>query len=194
MATRALVLGLGVGSLAAGAEPARAQVPPPERQIEWAVAAAPEKLRADATVLGYSAGGKLMTLRKGTGLLVCLGDNPTQPNHHVACYHRDLEPFMSRGRELRAQGLQEAAIDSARLAEIKSGKLKLPAGPAALYQLVAPPGNVDAATGEVKNARSLHVVYLPYATAESTGLSLTPIKGPWLMDAGMPWAHIMIAP
>lgn len=172
-----------------------AAAPPPARQIEWAVQAAPEKLRADATVLGYGADGKLTTLRRGSGLLVCLADDPKEPSHHVSCYHRDLDPFMARGRELRLTGLKDPVIDSIRNAEIKSGKLKLPAQAAALYQLIAKPGNANVATGEVKNAQTMAVVYLPYATAETTGLSLVPKPGqPWLMEPGLPWAHIMITP
>jgi len=174
---------------------ASAQVPAAERQIAWAVAAAPERMRADATVLGYAPDGKLVTLRSGSGALICLADDPKEPNHHVSCYLKELEPYMARGRDLRAQGLKRPQIDSARMAEIKSGKLKLPAQPALLYQLIAPPGSVDSTTGEVKGARSMWVVYIPYATAEATGLSAVPVKGgPWLMDPGMPWAHIMIVP
>jgi hypothetical protein len=173
---------------------AQAVVPTAERQIEWAVQAAPERLRADATVIGFGPDGKPTTLRKGTGLLICLADDPKQPNHHVSCYHRDLDPFMSRGRELRSAGLKDPAIDSTRLAEIKAGKLKLPTQAAALYQLFAQPGNADPATGEIKNTRSLYVVYLPYATPETTGIGLAPKPGmPWLMDPGLPWAHIMIS-
>jgi hypothetical protein len=38
------------------------------------------------------------------------------------------------------------------------------------------------------------VVYVPYATPESTGLSTTPGTAPWLMYPGTPGAHIMISP
>ncbi len=175
------------------ARPVAAQVSD-ARQIEWAVAAAPDRMRADATVLGYRD-GKLVTLRKGTGLLVCLADDPAKPDHHVSCYHKDLEPFMNRGRELRAQGLDANAIDSARLAEIKSGKLKFPSQPTSLYQLLAPSGSADPKTGVVKGAQAMYVVYIPYATPETTGLSVRPIPhGPWLMYPGMPWAHMMMTP
>lgn len=169
--------------------------PPAARQIEWAVQAAPERLRADATVFGYGSDGAMTTLRKGTGFLVCLADDPKQPNHHVSCYHQDLDPFMARGRELRGKGLKDPAIDSVRLAEVKGGKLKMPSQPAVLYQFIARPGNADAATGEVKNGQNMYVVYIPFATPETTGLSLAPKPGmPWLMDSGLPWAHVMITP
>jgi len=175
---------------------AAAVVPPPvARQIEWAVQAAPERLRADATVLGYGTDGTMTTLRQGSGVLVCLADDPKQPNHHVSCYHRDLDPFMARGRELRGKGLKDPAIDSVRLAEVKAGTLKMPGQPAALYQFFAQPGNADPATGEVKNGRNMYVVYIPFATPETTGLSLAPKPGmPWLMEPGLPWAHVMITP
>jgi len=40
----------------------------------------------------------------------------------------------------------------------------------------------------------LYVIYIPYATVESTGLATSPVSegAPWLMDAGKPWAHIMV--
>ena len=44
-------------------------------------------------------------------------------------------------------------------------------------------------------ARPLYVVYIPFATAESTGLSATPAPGtPWIMFPGTPKAHIMFVP
>ena len=51
------------------------------------------------------------------------------------------------------------------------------------------------ATGAVTGARPLYVVYIPFSTAESTGLSATPARGtPWIMFAGTPKAHIMFTP
>jgi hypothetical protein len=173
--------------------PAAAQVSE-ARQIEWAVAAAPEAMRADATVLGYRD-GKLVTLRSGTGLLVCLADDPAKPDHHVSCYHKELEPFMRRGRELREKGLDANAIERTRLDEIKSGKLEFPKQPTSLYQLIAPAGHANAETGVVTDAKSMYVVYVPYATPETTGLSVKPLPhGPWLMYPGRPDAHLMIIP
>jgi hypothetical protein len=180
-----LTLGLA-GTLTFVAAALEAQTPP-HQQIAQAVAAAPERMQADATVLGYKD-GKLVTLRQGTGLLVCLADDPKEPGHHVSCYHKDLEPFMSRGRELRAQGLKAPAIESTRLAEIKSGKLKFPSQPTTLYQLISQ-------KDDPAQARPMYVMYIPYATPESTGLSTRPLEhGPWLMYPGMPWSHVMIVP
>jgi hypothetical protein len=166
-----------------------------DRQIAAAVSPLPAPLRANATVLGYHADGKLVTLRKGSNDMVCLADDPAQERFHVSCYHKSLEPFMARGRELHARKLSREAIDSVRLADVKRGRYKMPSKPAALYQYFAPRDSVDAATGAVNGASYLYVVYTPYATPESSGLTTNPLSGgPWIMYPGTPWAHIMIAP
>ena len=170
-----------------------AQVPPPEAQIAGAVSAAPEAMRAGAEVLGYRNFHRLETLRPGTNEMICLADNPAEARWAVACYHKDLEPFMRRGRELKDAGISRGAEDSVRQAEIQAGTLKMPDGPRMLYNLYAPADSVDAATGLARSPASLQVIYVPYATPESTGLSARPGGGlPWLMHPGKPWAHIMI--
>ena len=43
------------------------------------------------------------------------------------------------------------------------------------------------------NAGALLVMYMPGATAESTGLTAVPSKdGPWIMFPGTPKAHMML--
>lgn len=173
--------------------PAHAQVPTAEAQINGAVSALPESMRAGATVLGYRNYHKLEVLRQGTGDMICLADDPSEARWQVSCYHKDLDPFMARGRELRAQGAEHAQIDSARLADIEAGRLKMPDGPRTLYNLYAPADSVDAASGLAHGTSHLEVVYIPYATEASTGLPTRPGGGlPWLMYPGKPWAHIMV--
>ncbi|HXW97324.1 MAG TPA: hypothetical protein VEI47_07040, partial [Gemmatimonadales bacterium] len=80
-----------------------------------------------------------------------------------------------------------------RIAAIQAGTLKMPDGPRMLYNLYAPGDSVDHTTGLAHGAVGLQVVYIPYATQESTGLPVKPGDGlPWLMFPGKPWAHIMI--
>ena len=167
-----------------------------EKQIAAAVAPLPKEMRDGATVLGYGADGKLASLRAGKGDMVCLADDPKVERFHVACYHRSLEPFMARGRELRAAGAKStAAVDTVRYAEIKAGKLVMPTSPASLYSLTGPPTSYDVATGAITGASPLHVVYISMATSESTGLSATPVQGAaWIMFPGTPKAHIMFTP
>jgi hypothetical protein len=176
-----------------GAPNTSTAVPPAEQQIAAAVLPLPADLRASATVLGYSPDGRLVTLRDGAGAMTCLASNPKMERFHVACYHKSLEPFMARGRELRAQGVAGDQVDTVRFREARSGKLKLPKEPALLYSLTG--GTFDPATGTATGARPLFVVYIPFATAESTGLSAVAARGtPWIMFPGTPKAHIMFTP
>lgn len=165
-----------------------------EDQIKAAVSPAPDKMKDGAKVLGYADNGELTILREGSNSLVCITDDPQQDNFHVACYHKDLEPFMKRGRELKAKGLSREKTDSIRYKEIEEGKVTLPRKPMALYSFTGSAQSFDYATGMVKNVSPLYVIYIPYATQESTGLSKKPAsKGaPWIMEPGTPWAHIMV--
>jgi hypothetical protein len=95
-------------------------VPPPENQIAAAVLAAPEDRRTGATVLGYDAAGAVVTLRAGVNDIVCLADDPKEAEFSVACYHKDLEPFMTRGRELAAKGVNGKQREETRWKEIES--------------------------------------------------------------------------
>lgn len=173
---------------------AQSEILSAEKQIEAAVSAAPEKLRKGAKVMGYNEQGELVTLRESTNQLICLADDPEQPDFHVACYHKDLEPFMKRGRELKAKGLSRKKVDSLRREEIKAGKLEMPRKPMALYSLSGKKEAFNYSAGEVSDASPLYVIYIPFATEATTGLSTKPAsKGaPWIMEPGTPWAHIMV--
>lgn len=172
---------------------AGAEVPAPQAQIAGAVLAAPEDLRAGATVLGYTAQGELVKLREGKNELICLASDPGKAGFSVACYHRDLEPYMARGRELTAQKVAGNARNDIRWKEIGEGKLTMPRGPHTLYVLTG--SAFDASAGKVTDPYLRWVIYLPYATPESTGLSTKASdNAPWLMFPGTAGAHIMINP
>ena len=190
MTAAAFLVTLVLGSQA----PASPVIPPPDAQIAGAVQAAPADQRATATVIGFDAQGKHTTLRTGTGTLVCLADDPKVAEFSVACYHKDLEPFMARGRALAAAGTKgRGPAEDVRYKEIAAGTLKMPATPALLT--IVQGSGFDAATDTVANSYTRWVIYTPGATAESTGLPLTPAPGaPWLMFPGTPGAHIMISP
>ena len=164
----------------------------PADQIASAVLAAPKERRSGATVLGYNSKAEVVTLRKGSNDLICLADDPRDKSFSVACYHKDLEPFMARGRALAAQGMTGSARHEARWKEVQAGKVPMPREARMLYVLTG--SGYDAAKGEVTKAYLRWVVYVPYATPESTGLSTTPGPAPWLMYPGTPGAHIMISP
>ena len=167
------------------------------RPDAWEIAAAvlplPDSMRAGASVMAYR-GADLVELRAGTNEMICLGDDPAHKGLQVSCYHKSLEPFMARGRALRAAGTtQREAIDSARLADVKSGRIVMPSA-AMLSSIFAESDSFDAVAGPPAKHSALDVIYLPYATEESTGITDRPSVGrPWLMFAGLPWAHVMLA-
>jgi len=84
-------------------------------------------MRDSATVLGYREAGSLVELRRHQRM-ICLADNPADSTFHVACYHESLEPFMARGRALRASGVTGEQVDTVRFREIRAGTLTMPAG------------------------------------------------------------------
>jgi hypothetical protein len=173
-----------------------AQISSKEMQIKTAVLAAAEEDRAGAMIYGYNDKNDFVVLRKGTNEMVCLADDPTQNGLNVSCYHKDLDAFMERGRALKKEGKTHQESFTIREEEVKSGKLKMPRQPTTLFSYTADEDKYNKTTGEVTNGYLRYVVYIPYATAESTGLPLKPdVAGmPWLMDPGTHRAHIMITP
>ena len=177
-----------VSSLAAAVE-----IPSVDDQIAAAILAAPEDRRDGAGVLGYGPDGALVTLREGSNDLICLAHNPQVERYSVACYHESLEPFMARGRELTALGVTGRERAEIRLQDIEAGRLEMPRQPRTLYVLSGSGFNSE--KGEVESPYLRWVIYVPYATAESTGLSTkAAASAPWLMGAGTAGAHIMINP
>jgi len=173
-----------------------AQTPPAtEAQIAMALHAAPAERRDGAAVLGYDSTGAPVELRPGKNDLICLSDNPKAEGISVACYHKDLEPFMNRGRELTAQGGTDGkARMMTRFKEIESGTLPMPREARMLY--VTTGTSYDPASNTIAESYTRWVIYVPFATAETTGLPTKPSGpgSPWLMDPGTPGAHIMISP
>ena len=170
-----------------------ADVPSPEAQIAAAVLAAPAELREGAAVLGYNPKGEVVKLREGKNELICLASDPGKTSFSVACYHRDLEPYMARGRELLAQKVTGPKRNDIRWKEVAEGKLAMPREPRTLYVLTG--SGFDSSSGKVTDAYLRWVIYVPFATPESTGLSTKPSdNAPWLMSPGTAGAHIMINP
>lgn len=175
---------------------AQTNLPSSEVQMKSALLAAPADKQAEATVYGYNAKGEIILLRKGTNEVICLADDPNQKGFSASCYHQDLEPFMARGRELRKAGKSAQEIFDSREQEVKSGKLAMPKQASTLFVYGASDENFNTTTGEVKEGYLRYVVYIPFATAESTGLPLKPDAPamPWIMHPGTHGAHIMINP
>jgi hypothetical protein len=166
-----------------------------EALIATALMAAPEESRANCKVIGYNMKGEFVTFKEGTNEFIVLVDNPKQNGFNAACYHKDLEPFMARGRALKAEGKNSKEVFDIREKEMKSGKLSIPTG-ATLHIYYGVKTKYNPETSEVEDARLRYVVYMPWATSESTGLPKKPVakNHPWIMNPGTHRAHIMISP
>ncbi|MEM7296771.1 MAG: hypothetical protein AAF391_00725 [Bacteroidota bacterium] len=168
------------------------ELPDIDFQIRTALLAAPEHQREAATVMGYASASELTVIKEGRNDFICIADNPSKEGFSVAAYHKRLEPFMSRGRELKKQGMNPKEVFDAREEEVKAGTLDMP-DRATLYVTT---GTLNEETNELEDLYTRFVVYIPYATEESTGLPLSPGTpgAPWIMDPGTHRAHIMINP
>lgn len=166
-----------------------------EALIATSLMAAPEESRANCKVIGYNMAGEFVTLREGTNEFIVLADDPKKNGFNAACYHKDLEPFMARGRALRAEGKSAEEVFNIREAEMKSGELEIATG-LTLHIYYGSKAMYDPETFEVEDAQLRYVVYMPWATAASTGLPETPLASnhPWIMNPGTHRAHIMISP
>lgn len=190
-------VGIVVGAMmvlgAQGAQGVQSRVLPPVLQIQLAVQAAPAPMRDSATVQGWNAAGAFVTLRPGTNSLICVGPNPAAERLEVSCHHRDLEAFLARGRALAAQGVTGERRTQARWEEMAAGTLRLPGG---TVNSILTGSSFDSTTGQIREPYLRWVIYVPNATAGSTGLSDVPAGpgAPWLMFAGTQGAHIMISP
>ena len=166
-----------------------------EALIATALMAAPKESRSECKVIGYNMAGEFVTMREGDNEFIVLVDNPNQDGFNAACYHKDLEPFMARGRALRAEGKTGQEIFAIREAEMKSGQIKITPG-STLHIYCGAKTVYDPETSKVEGAQLRYVVYMPWATSESTGLPEAPIapNHPWIMNPGTHRAHIMISP
>jgi hypothetical protein len=175
---------------------AQTTVQPVELQIKTAVLAAPSDKRDAALVYGYGPDGAFRVIRPGSNDYVCIADDPKKDGISVSCYHKDLDPFMERGRVLAKEGKSAKEVFDIREKETKAGQLVMPKQPSTLFVLSGTKDNYDNSTGALKDGYLRYVVYIPFATSESTGLPLKPdVPGmPWIMDPGTHRAHIMINP
>lgn len=157
--------------------PAAAAAQSVEDQIAQAVLAAPEPLRAGATVIVRGDDGAPSVIRQGTNELVCEPDTPAR-GFAVECYHTSFQDVMDWMRRRLAEGARsftELFAGGGPDAEVSTGAMQ--------YALVGP----------TLEEAELHIsINLPYATGASTGLPTEErLEGPWLMWAGTSAAHVM---
>lgn len=153
-----------------------------EQMIDEALLALPEHLRDGAAVVRFES-GKRIDLREGTNGMICRADDPDVSGIAIWCYPKSHDAYARRWYQLAAEGNEPGEVDTMITAEIESGKLEWP-DVAVNYNLRGP---------GLDNALLNTVVFVPFATGESIGISEERnFERPWLMNAGTVFAHIMI--
>jgi hypothetical protein len=177
-------------------------------KIAIAVLPLPKEMRDSATVIDVAGGGKIDTLRKGTGNIVCAYHQPVVPPNsksgekvlNLGCYDEGVSKLTIRAsairRELTAAGkpADNKSVNDLVDAEIKSGKLKLVPGPTIGFRMAGPVDGFNAGAGTVSPAvYTWQMVIIPYATGAKLSLPEKESGAmPWVMGAGTAMAHIMI--
>lgn len=160
----------------------QASEPTAEQLVEEALLALPEPLRDGAAVVKFEDGEQII-LREGRNGMFCRADDPDTPGIAIWCYPQSHAPYARRWYQLAAEGNEPSKVDEIITEEIESGKLEWPDA-AVNYNLRGP---------SLDNALLNTVVFIPFATGESLGISEErSFDRPWLMYAGTAFAHIMI--
>lgn len=172
--------GRGAAPTAAPLEPGASQA-----EVDRAVLAAPERLRAQAMVIKWNpADWTYTTLRKGTGL-VCFDKSglPGQQPYSLECTNIGNLPRATQNMRFESEtdrAKRQAALDAAE----KDGSRAKPEFGSVWYHLMG----ADAAS-----ARPHMTIAVPGATGASLGLSEDGRAGRvWVMNPGTSTAHLMI--
>jgi hypothetical protein len=172
-----------------GAPPAPAAPLEPgasQADVDKSLAALPEGLRAQTTVIKWKSDFTYDTLRKGTNGLVCYDRSgmPLQQPFAVQC--TSLGNLPREAQNLKAEATGERAKSEAMLKEMEqNGSRAKPEFGSVWYHM----------SGADKDHVSAHEVTIavPGATQASLGLpEQRRESGVWIMNAGTSTAHIMI--
>ena len=164
------------------ASPLMAAAPSDAQRVAEATLALPEHLRAGATVVLRNEDGGERVLRKGSNGFVCRPDGP-EPGFKVGCTEASARRYFKDVRPLVAQGSSASEKLDLIDAAVEEGTIAAPPPGSRAYVLSGP---------DRARAKPTLGIFLPGATAESTGLSTERADGTWLMCPGTPGAHIMV--
>ncbi len=181
------VLAISASAFAQG--PGRAAAPPPplepgasQADVDKALTAAPDQLKAQATVIKWNPDFTYKTLRKGTNRLVCFDKSglPGQLPYSIEC--TSIANLDRAAQNMKFEGMgdkKQAAIEAAE----KDGSRAKPEYGSVWYHVMGQ---------DAEHVRHHMTIALPGATAQSTGLPDNPRQGGvWIMNAGTSTAHLM---
>ncbi len=174
-----------LSGLVLAAATAWAQAPAPattDPAVAKALLAAPEGIRAAATVIKWKPDWTYDTLKKGTSQLVCFDKSglPGQQAFSVECTM--LGNLERAAQNMQMEGLgdkKQAALDAAE----KDGTRKKPVFGSVWYHFMG---------ASQDKARTHMTIAVPFATGKSLGLPENGQSGGvWVMNPGTSTAHLM---
>ncbi len=172
-------------SVIALAAPATVEAQSNEDVIARALAAAPGRAAADATVVRWNPDHTWTVIKEGTNRLACF-DRSGEPGRRpfaVQCTSVANLERVAQNRRFRAETASAEELRARIAAAEADGSRVLPEY-GSLW--IAMNGQDQA------SARTHTTIAVPFATTESTGLPDNPqAGGAWIMDAGTSGAHIM---
>jgi hypothetical protein len=184
------LLAVSTGAFAQGRGGAPAPPPPLEpgasqADVDKALAAAPDQLKNQATVIKWNpANWTYTTLRKGNNQLVCFDKSglPGQLPYSIECTAMGNLDRAAQNMKFEAEpdrAKRQAALDAAE----KDGTRAKPVFGSVWYHVMGQ---------SAENPRHHMTIAVPGATAQSLGLPDKPRQdGIWIMNAGTTTAHIM---
>lgn len=152
-----------------------------DEEVALALRALPKEYREGASVLAWRGEYEPEVLRKGANGWTCAADD-AEPGILVQCWFKTWDSVRMHFFGLVAEGTSRRDAWAKCEEGVKAGKLASPT-PSVAFELVGlGPGG----------AQPFVLFHVPYATAESLGLSTQPDnQRPWLMRAGRINAHVM---
>ena len=156
----------------------------PADAIAKALLAAPENLRADATVIKWKPDFTYETLKKGTNGIVCY-DRTGQPEQQPFMIECTTEGNLKRAAQnMKSESIGDKVKTQALLdAAEKDGTREKPEYGSVWYHFLG---------ADREHARAHMTIAVPGATTKSTGLPETRRQsGVWIMNPGTSTAHLM---
>jgi len=154
--------------------------------IDKALAAAPARARADATVIRWNADYSYATLKEGSSPIVCYdrSDEPGRAAFAVQCTSKANLARVAQSRRFQFEGKGEREAVQALVAAAEANGSRVAPEYGSLW--------ISMNGSDQASARTHITIAVPGATSASTGLPDNPRQGgAWIMDAGSSTAHIM---
>lgn len=154
------------------ADPSRPEVLPEAREMELALSAAPQNLRAGAGVYVLTESGYKLA-RPSTNKFTCIVNRDHPKAIKPTCFDEEgtatIIPKILRVGELMMQGKSLKEISADIQAGYKSGKFISPRRPGVAYMLSGDIANVNPKTGETSSFPPHVMFYAPNLTNEDIG-------------------------